>query len=294
MNVWVLSHLRESIGTRITTQLFETCGHTVHHVDPDSIHLGLNARAEAPLEILGAELAAPDLIYTRLGSSAPRRAIDVVRHLEARYPCVNSSKSLEIARDKFRSYQCLAAEGLPVPRSVLVSKDVALNSVKDYLGDAPWVIKIPQSTKGAGVCIAESPRSLKSVVGTLLSVHDRILVQEYIESGGSDIRVMVFGGEASVAVRRSSGSPDEFRSNVALGGLDTAVESNDSMQGIAVRAANSHGLAVAGIDLLESNGDYYIAEVNGSPGLYGPHRRYGAELERDFSKFIASFDPESS
>lgn len=294
MNVWVLSHLKDSVGTRITMQLFEQAGHRVEHVDPDSVHLGLDARADEPLRVFPQpHAAAPDLIYTRLGSSAPARALDVLRHLEQRYPCVNDSAALERSRDKFRSYQLMAERGLSVPRSVLVSSTQNLDSVRDFLGPAPWVVKIPQSTKGAGVCIVESVRSLASVVGTLLSIHDRILVQEFIEeAAGSDIRVLIFGDEPAVAVRRKSSSSDEFRSNVALGGLDSKVVLDDAMSEISIAAAKAHGLEVAGIDLLESGDSYYIAEVNGSPGLFGPHRQHGEALESAFRKFISAYDPD--
>lgn len=292
MNVWVLSHLKDSIGTRITMELFDRAGHQVEHLDPDSVHLGLDPNAEESLQIFPRpQCAEPDLIYTRLGSSAPARALDVLRHLESRFQCVNGSRGLELSRDKFRSYQLMARAGLPVPRSVLVTPHLNLDSVRDFLGPAPWVVKIPQSTKGAGVCIVESVRSLASVVGTLLTVHDRIVVQEFVrEAANSDVRVLVFGDEAAVAVRRSSASDDEFRSNVALGGVDSRVELDEAMSEISVSAAQLHGLEVAGIDLLECNGSYLIAEVNGSPGLFGPHRQHGESLETAFRRFIEPYE----
>ena len=117
MKIVLLSHLSTSPGTRLTTRLYEAAGHTVEHVRPTSMHLVINHVDEprSRLSTTPARLADADVVYTRLGSSAPPISLDVVRHIEGSgVPILNASRGLEVCRDKIRSYQVLARYGVAV------------------------------------------------------------------------------------------------------------------------------------------------------------------------------------
>lgn len=285
MNVWVVSHLGESDGTRITLELLRLCGADATHVDPRNVAVALST---GRVEVAHAHgLPLPDLVYTRVGSSAPTRALDVVRQLEAAgIRCVNTPLSLERSRDKLRSYQLLAAAGLPIIETVLVGARDSLDEVVRRLGPPPYVIKLPLSSKGTGVTIADSQRALRATLDLLDGLGERVIVQRFVaHSAGTDTRVLVIGGRAVLAVRRQAGG-DEFRSNVYLGGGDHPIALDERAAAIAERAAEVHGLEVAGVDMLEDRDGYVIAEVNGSPGLAGPHRRHPETLRGAFSDWV--------
>lgn len=289
MRIWLLSHLTESIGTRITRDLMESAGHEVVHVQPHQLHLAAGqggAGGEASLALVGApEL--PDLVFTRLGSSAPPQSLDVVRHLEAMgLRVVNSARSLERCRDKFRSYQIMARHGVSVPPATLVGPDGDIDQLVAHLGQPPYIVKLPVGTKGGGVTIVDTQRSLRSTLDVLLGLGERVLVQKFIaEAAGTDVRITVLDGEARFAVRRTAAG-DEFRSNIHLGGQDTHEELDPRHKDVAERAARAHGLAFAGVDILESDAGPTVAEVNGSPGLSGIFRQHGEAFRQAYHAFL--------
>lgn len=207
----------------------------------------------------------PDLIYTRIGSDAPPLCFSNLLVLErAGVRCINSPDALLRARDKTITYTLLSAAGVPCPRTQVAGS----GSTLELEFGPPWVVKLAVSTKGQGVCLAESERSLRSVVDSLKETGKGILVQEFVkESKGSDVRVVVLGGKAARAARRSSQAPDEFRSNLYLGGRAESLTLTPDMAFIAENAAAAMGLEIAGVDLLESKDGYLVVEVNGSPGL---------------------------
>jgi ribosomal protein S6--L-glutamate ligase len=61
----------------------------------------------------------------------------------------------------------------------------------------------------------------------------------------------------------------EFRSNLHRGGTSVAVELTIEERATAILASKSLGLAVAGVDLLQSDRGPLVLEVNSSPGLQG-------------------------
>ena len=97
----------------------------------------------------------------------------------------------------------------------------------------------------------------------------RPLVQEYVkESHGSDVRALVVGGEVVASMRRKAHG-SEFRSNFHLGGSVTGVDLTEEQRRIAILSAETLGLEVAGVDMLESDRGPLVLEVNSSPGLEG-------------------------
>lgn len=118
-----------------------------------------------------------------------------------------------------------------------------------------------------------------------MGLQANILVQEYIkESGGADIRCLVVGDKVVAAMKRQ-GAAGEFRSNLHRGGSATLIKLTPEERSTAVRAANTMGLNLAGVDLLRSNHGPLVMEVNSSPGLEGIE----AATNKDISDMIIEF-----
>ena len=96
-----------------------------------------------------------------------------------------------------------------------------------------------------------------------------ILVQEFIkEADGKDIRALVIGNEVVGAMERTAPEGD-FRANIHLGGDGKEVLLSEEEKDIAVKAAKTLGLGIAGVDLIRSKRGLLVIEVNSSPGLEG-------------------------
>ena len=83
----------------------------------------------------------------------------------------------------------------------------------------------------------------------LLILDQHVLVQECIsESAGRHLRIIVCGEDVVAGVWREA-PPGHFRSNVDPGGRRIAVEPDEELSSLALRATKSLDLEVAGVDI---------------------------------------------
>lgn len=179
-------------------------------------------------------------------------------------PVINNYQAIARAKNKLRTMQILHALGIPTPKTVVIENKDALPGAVEAVGGTPVILKDPFGTFGNGVVIAESLRAAKSVLGNMRKI---LLIQEYIaESGGRDTRVFVVGGRVVASMERSA-QAEEFRSNVELGGIATAVEVSEKYTKIALESTRALGLDYAGVDIIETKNGPAVLEVNGNPGF---------------------------
>ncbi len=267
MKILLLSHLADSISNQIFLDFISTYkdkGIEVQalHVNPSKHHLLLNTSDQSFSKDV-------DLVFIRMGSSAPVGLLEYIRYFEQKgIPCMNSLKSIILCRDKSSTYLTLANKGVKIPRSILASsQSYDSNHIEKELGGYPFVIKIPISTKGDGVFLITSQEKLSETVNGFKTQTSVFIAQKFIEeSRGRDFRALVMNGEFLGAVQRT-GKPGEFRSNIDLGGSARFVEVSDEVKELAILASKALGAYFTGVDILESHDSYVVCEVNCSPGL---------------------------
>jgi ribosomal protein S6--L-glutamate ligase len=94
-------------------------------------------------------------------------------------------------------------------------------------------------------------------------------VQEFIkEAEGKDLRCFVVGDKCVAAYQRVAAG-GEFRSNLHLGGKALPIKLTALERKIAIKATQTMGLRIAGVDLIRSDRGPLVLEVNSSPGLLG-------------------------
>lgn len=243
--------------------------HDVRIVDPYNCLIGCLEFGLALAHPI-VELASFDVVIPRVGASSMPFGLPVVEQFEMLgIPVVNSSDAFELARNKILASQVLTAANLPVPRTLALRNPQHIDRAIELLGGPPVVVKLHPGTQGVGVAICETVRSIRSTVEAFWSLNREVLLQEFIaEASGTDVRMFVVDGNVVGAMRRTAPSA-EFRSNLHRGGTAEAIEIDDGMRDVAVRAADAMDLLVAGVDVLESNQGPLIMEVNPSPGLQG-------------------------
>ncbi|MCL4164381.1 UNVERIFIED_CONTAM: hypothetical protein GTU68_029562 [Idotea baltica] len=209
-------------------------------------------------------------VIPRIGSSATVQGEAVVRHVESMniYSTLNAD-GLIYARDKFRAYQLLAAKDILVPKSVLSSSVDTADIMLRVLGEPPYIIKLINSTHGAGVLKADSFEMAMEMIEAFGRAKQRLIFQEYIaESAGEDIRVFVVDNKVVACMKRKAQTGD-FRSNLHRGGSSMRVALTKEEEYTSLKAARILKLDVAGVDLLRSTRGPMVLEVNASPGLEG-------------------------
>jgi len=228
-----------------------------------------------------------DAVIPRIGASITFYGMAVLRQFEMMgvYP-LNESVAIGRSRDKLRSMQLLARDGIGLPVTAFAHDPKHTEAVIELVGGAPVVIKLLEGTQGIGVVLADTKRSATSVVEAFRGAKVNILLQEFIkEAGGTDIRAIVVGGKVIAAMKRT-GAAGDFRSNLHRGGSAEIIRLSPEERATAVRAAKSMGLNVCGVDMLRANHGPVVMEVNSSPGLEGVETATGLDVAGKIIDYI--------
>ncbi|WP_421784017.1 30S ribosomal protein S6--L-glutamate ligase [Kiloniella litopenaei] len=235
----------------------------------------------------GEKLTGYDAVIPRIGASVTYYGTAVLRQFEMMgvFP-LNESVAIGRSRDKLRSMQLLARDGIGLPVTTFAHDPKQTDEVLKLAGGAPLVIKLLEGTQGIGVVLADSDRSATSVIEAFRGVKVNILVQEFIkEAGGTDIRALVIGGKVVAAMQRT-GAEGDFRSNLHRGGSAKPIKISPEERSTAIRAAKAMGLNVCGVDMLRANHGPVVMEVNSSPGLEGVEKATGIDIAGKVIEFL--------
>lgn len=264
----------------------EARGHVIEVVDHLRCYINITSHRPS-VRYQGRDLPNYDAVIPRIGASVTFYGTAVLRQFEVMgvYP-VNESVGISRSRDKLRSMQLLAREGIGLPVTVFAHKTSQAEEVINLVGGAPVVIKLLEGTQGIGVVLGETQKAAESIIQAFGGVNTNILVQEFIkEAGGEDIRCLVVGGRVVAAMKRK-GKEGDFRSNLHRGGTATAIKVTPAERSTAIAAAKALGLNVCGVDLLRSNHGPVVMEVNSSPGLEGIEKATGIDVASEIIEYI--------
>ena len=178
-------------------RLIETAEARGHQIVPiDYLKCYMNITSKKPeLRYMGEKLEGFEAVIPRIAASHTFYGLAVLRQFEMMgvYP-VNESVAIGRSRDKLRSLQLLARDGVGLPVTAFANDSTRTDDVLNIVGGAPVVIKLLEGTQGIGVVLSETHKSAKSVVEAFHGANVAILVQEFIkEAEGRDIRAFVVG-----------------------------------------------------------------------------------------------------
>lgn len=264
----------------------ETRGHEIDVIN--HLRCYVNITSHRPqLHYQGRILPKYDAVIPRIGASVTFFGTAVLRQFEMMgvYP-VNESVAISRSRDKLRSLQLLARDGIGLPVTLFAHRTGNADELLEIIGGAPVVIKLLEGTQGIGVVLGETQPAAASIIQAFGGVKTNILIQEFVkEAGGEDIRCLVVGGKVIAAMRRK-GKEGDFRSNLHRGGTADKVRITPTERQTAVSAAKTMGLNVCGVDLLRANHGPVVMEVNSSPGLEGIEKATGIDVAGKIIEFI--------
>ncbi len=286
MKIAILSSKSSLYSTDRLREAGEDRGHSMQIVDYRRCYMNITSHRPAVL-FQGEALEGFDAIIPRIAASYTFYGTAVVRQFEMMGVfSVNESVAITRARDKLRSLQLLARDGIGLPVTAFARSTKDTQGVINLVGGAPLVIKLLEGTQGIGVVLAETNKAAESVIDAFRGLDANILVQEFIkEAGGADIRCFVVGGRVVAAMKRQ-GAQGEFRSNLHRGGTATKIRLTPEERSTAVRAAKTMGLNIAGVDILRSNHGPVVMEVNSSPGLEGIEQTTEIDVAGRIIEFI--------
>jgi len=184
----------------------------------------------------------------------------------------NSAKAIAACDDKF--YTHLALSGLPMPKTVAVPMTYKYVGYGDmtFVEEAakelglPFVIKECCGSFGKQVYLARTVEEAKAIIASHEAV-PMIMQQAITESFGRDKRAYVVGNRVEAAMIRECA--EDFRANIANGGVGTACTLTPEEEALALKAAGLMGLDFAGVDLLEGKDGPILCEVNSNAHFRG-------------------------
>lgn len=272
MNITILSNGPGNYSTKRLKEEAIKRGHVVRVVKYRECYASIE-RSNPYVSYYGEDLRNVDAIIPRIASNMTRYGTAIVRQFEMQ-GVYTTAKSIAIvrSRDKLRSIQLMAKEGVGIPKTVVSRNTVDIDDLLEQVGGTPVIIKLARGTHGNGVVLAETKKAAKSVLQAFYLHNEdgtNILLQEFIkESAGEDIRAFVVGGRVIASMKRQS-LDDDFRSNLHQGGEGTALKLTDEEKKLAIKAAKTMGLPICGVDMMRSSHGPLVLEVNSSPGLEG-------------------------
>lgn len=267
--IYILSNARTLYSTRRFFEEGVKRGHKVKVYPPAALTLSIEKNL-CRVYFQQQALPKPDIIIPRVGQRKSGYSLAVIKQFEMLdVISLNMTQAISNARDKLRSLQILAQNNIPVPRTFFIDNISEIDIALEGVGGAPVIIKLIEGTQGMGVILAETARSARSILESLISQGQHVLIQEFIgESTGKDLRAIVLNNKVIAAMQRTS-LGDEFRSNLHRGGSHQNMNLSIEGEKLARLAAKILGLNFAGVDLIESKRGPLILEVNPSPGIEG-------------------------
>ncbi len=186
--------------------------------------------------------------------------------------------------DKLLTHLKLQTANVPQPKTYVVSTAEAGKKLLKKI-DYPVVMKLPAGTHGKGVMLADSFESASSMVDALALLKQPFLMQEYIETNGTDTRAFVIGDTVVAAMKRTA-AEGEKRANIHAGGSAIACELDAYAKKIAIDTARAVGADICAVDMLVSKGKPLVIEINLSPGLQGITRATGINVAQHIAKYL--------
>jgi len=282
----VLSRNKALYSTKRLVEAIELRGHEALVLDHLKCDLVIEQNRPS-ITYKGEPVTGVDAVIPRIGASVTFYGAAVVRQFEMmKVPTVIESQALVRSRDKLRSLQILARSTVGMPKTVFTNYSKETKTIIDSVGGVPLIVKLLEGTQGYGVVLAPTQKAAESIIEAFHSMKARVIVQEFIkEAKGADIRAFVVNNKVVGAMKRQ-GRAGEFRSNLHQGGSGTPIKLTKQEREAALMAARAMNLAVAGVDLLQSDRGPLVLEVNSSPGLQGIEKTTKKDIASEIVKYV--------
>lgn len=269
LRIALLTREAENYSSRKLVEAAEARGHVIEVINTTRCYVKIGD-LNPEVHYDGKALDRFDAIIPRIGASVTDYGMAVLRQFAATGAyCLNNAEAIGASRDKLLAHQMLARAKIQMPVTTFANSPKDTKSLVALAGAAPVVVKLISSTQGKGVVLAETRKAAESLVDAFRGLGANFLVQQMVkEAAGTDLRCFVIGNKVVGAIKRT-GAEGDFRSNLHQGGTAAAARPTKEERDTAKRAAKELGLAVAGVDMLQSSDGPKVLEVNSSPGLEG-------------------------
>jgi ribosomal protein S6--L-glutamate ligase len=211
--------------------------------------------------------------------------MDVLHRLEAAgVRVINRPRALEAAIDKYLATARMKAAGLPVPPTITCERATRALEAYEELGGAV-VVKPIFGSEGRGIVRLSSRLEAEAHFREVEAAGSVFCLQRYVMHPGHDFRILTLGSDVLCGMRRLT--QEGWVTNIARGGRPLPLEVTPELASLALRAANSVGAEVAGVDILpDVDGNLWVLEVNAVPGWRALAPVSGVDVATEVLRYV--------
>ena len=285
--------LKTDFGTKVRSELFRSgitsLGILHEFINLDYIRMEYGEKKQTKIFYKQKQLDDFDVMFNLLHNpDEPLPYLFLKMLEEINVSVINPLQASVHTKFKPLVLQMLNSNGISTPKSIIIAKNFNLDIIIDYLGGFPIILKTPYGSRGVGISICESERNLRSVIQTLIPQMQMLILQEFLpESAGTDFKIIATKEQVICSFKRQASLPNEFRANVALGGIATPILIDEEMALLAKRVIKSLGLIVGSVDILHTCRGYLVIDVNDLPEFNISFNQIEF-IEKDFASFFVA------
>src|SRR3989344_3187460 len=245
------------------------------------VHLG----KEAGISYQGKALDNYDCVYVKGSFRYAHLLCSIASMLEGKVSYMPlPASTFTTVHNKLLTHLILQQQNIPMPRTYLSS---TTETAKELLKrvNYPIVMKFPEGTQGKGVMFADSISSASSLLDALGALNQPFIIQEYIDTSGTDIRALVVGEKVVAAMKRKA-QTEEKRANIHAGGKGVPVQLSREAINAALDTAKALQTDICGVDILEGPLGPLVIEANISPGLQGISKVSTIDIPEAIARFL--------
>lgn len=218
-----------------------------------------------------------DAVIPRIRSSVTSYGCALTRHFATLgIYTLNTADAIAKSRDKLLTLQALQVADIPIPTTAFANSPVDVDDLVTMVGGPPLLVKILDGSQHGRIALAENEQDARALISRGEELHANMLVQKYItEAKGKSLRCVVVDGKVAGSMEMTADldQPQQTRRNA------TAARVSEAEKQLALRAARTMRMKVAGVDILRSAQGPLVVNVTAIPAL--------TEVERITKKDIA-------
>ena len=190
-----------------------------------------------------------------------------------------------LRNNKLFQYTRLKQNGFPIVPSVVQTALRKGKFFEDYFS-MPYIVKTPNGSRGLQVFKIEQKSDLEEIDDRF--GHCQLMAQKYMPIH-CDYRILILGGKVLGAMKRTA-SNENFKTNFSLGGRVEPAVLPEFVLDMAIQAARLFQADFCGVDIVEHKGEYYILELNFSPGFEGFEKATGVNVPRSVIEYLIAIN----
>jgi ribosomal protein S6--L-glutamate ligase len=294
MKIAIISYAENNSATKSIIKAGELMGHQMSVLNPNDLAMFIsdkigydrlyNKSNKSVMErVFSNDI---DAIIPRIGTNILYSST-IIDHLNLNLGIFSTQtgEGLRIASNKLLTLQKCSQQNIPTPKTIYANDPTMIDHYLEMVGGTPVVVKTLNGSKGEGVLLLDSYISAKSTLQALFKQNTSILIQEFINSKGSDYRGIVVG-ERVVASYKRQAQKNDFRANIHKGASADSVELTQEEKDFCIKCTKSLNLHTAGVDFMrDSEGKFRLIEVNGNYG-FTIQSVTGVNLGKELINFI--------